>query len=308
MRVFLAGGAGVIGQPLIRQLIAGGHEVVATTRSSLKVAVIRGLGATPVVLDALDPAAVLAAVRAAKPEAIIHQLTALPPRYEPARAEFYTMTSRLRSEGTRHLVSAAREVGATRFVYQSIAFLARPQGPKVLTEAAPAWDDAPEPYGDAVRKTLEGERMAMQTAGLQGVVLRYGQLYGPGTYFGPQGDFAVRARKRMLPIVGDGTGVFSFLHVEDAAGAAAAALTGEPGVYTVTDDDPAAAREWIPAFCAAVGAPRPMQVPVWLARLIAGSFVTSAMVESRGFSNARGKAGRGWTPVHPSWREGLGRG
>jgi nucleoside-diphosphate-sugar epimerase len=305
MRVFLAGGSGVVGRALIPQLVQAGHEVVATTRAPAKLDLLQRLGAHPVILDALDGEAVRQAVREARPEAVIHQLTALPARYEPSRASFYEGTNRLRTEGTAHLVEAAVEAGAGRFVFQSIAFMAAFEGPPVVDESARLQEAAPPPFGPSVRATLAGERLATTTPGLAGVVLRYGQLYGPDTYFAPEGDFGRRARGRQLPIVGDGGGMFSFLHPEDAAAAAVMALERGQGVYNVTDDEPAAAREWIPVFCDAVGAPRPLRIPLWLARLVAGRMVAEAMVSYRAASSARAKAELGWAPRHPSWRQGF---
>lgn len=301
MRVFLAGGSGVVGRPLVRALAAAGHEVTATTRTPAKAELLRSLGATPAVLDALDRDALANAVREACPQAIIHQLTALPGTYDP-RPAYYTGTNRLRTEATRVLVDAGREVGATRFVFQSICFLYELSGPPVLEESAPIAVDAPEPFGTAVRKTLEGERMVLDAGG---VVLRYGQLYGPGTYYERNGDFGRRARRRMLPVVGDGGGMFSFLHVEDAASAAVAALSAGAGVFNVADDEPAGVRDWLPVFCDAVGAPRPMRVPVFAAKLLGGSFVVANLLRGRGASNAKAKAELGWTPARPSWRTGF---
>lgn len=305
VRVFVAGGSGVIGRPLVWQLVAAGHEVVATTRTPAKADLLRSLGAEPIVVDALDAAAVRKAVVAARPEAVVHQLTALPPTYDPSKAAFYTLTNRLRTEGTRHLLAAAQAAGSSRFVMQSICFLYELKGPPVLDESAPVAASAPEPFGSAVRATLEGERLVLEGSDSTGIVLRYGQLYGPGTYFARDGDLARRARRRLLPIVGAGSGVFSFLHVEDAAAAAVAALTQGSGVYNVADDEPALARDWIPAYCAAVGAPQPLRIPVWLARLIAGPSLVATMLHSRGAANARAKRELGWRPQFPSWREGF---
>jgi nucleoside-diphosphate-sugar epimerase len=306
VRVFVAGGTGAIGRRLLPQLVAAGHEVTATTQSPEKASLLSSLGATPAVLNALDEAAVLAAVTAARPDVVMNQLTALPPKFEPRKlAPWYEQTSRLRVEGTRHLLSAAREVGAKRLVYQSISFMYALRGPRVLDEDAPLATDAPEPFGTTVRGTAEGERLATQTEGIEGVVLRYGQLYGPGTYYEAQGYFGGAARKRRLPSVGRGDGVFSFLHVDDAASAAVCALKWGRGVYNVVDDEPAPMREWVPVFCAAVGAPRPLRVPVWLARLLGGGFVATTAVESRGATNARAKAELGWVPRWPSWRQGF---
>lgn len=305
VRVFLAGGGGVIGRPLIWQLVEAGHDVVASTRRPERIELLHSLGASPVLLDAFDRDAVRRELLAARPEVVIHQLTALPARYEPAKPAFYTLTNRLRTEATRHLVEAARASGARRFVFQSISFMYELRGPRVLDETAPLARSAPEPFGSAVRATIEGERLALESPGLSGVVLRYGQLYGPGTYFGRNGDMARRARRRLLPIVGEGSGVFSFLHVEDAAAAAVRALSEGSGVYNVTDDEPAPAREWIPAYCAAVGAPEPLRIPFWLARLLAGRTVAANLLSSRGASNAKAKTELGWKPLFPSWREGF---
>jgi nucleoside-diphosphate-sugar epimerase len=284
--------------------VAAGHEVTATTRRPEKAGLLARLGATPVVLDALDEQAVVAAVRDSRAEVVMSQLTELPQRYEPRKlGRWYEKTSRLRVEGTRHLLVGARAAGASRFVYQSIAFMYRLSGPGVLDEDAPVAVDAPEPFGATVRATLEGERLTLQTEGVEGVVLRYGQLYGAGTYFHSDGYLAREARRRRLPVVGRGEGVSSFLHVDDAGGAALRALSNGAGVYNVVDDDPAAARDWIPAFCEAMGAPRPMRVPGWLAGLLVGSYVRATLEHGRGATNAKARRELGWRPSFPSWRE-----
>ncbi len=308
MRVFVAGGTGVIGRRLLPALVEAGHEVTATTTSPERAALLRSLGATPSVLDALDAQAVMAAVQTAAPEVVMNQLTRLPQRYDPRRlGPWYERTGQLRVDGTRHLLAAARDVGAGRFIYQSIAFMYALTGPAVVDEDAPVAVDAPEPFGSAVRATLEGERLILEAEGIAGVVLRYGQLYGPGTYYAADGDFARQARQRRVPIVGRGGGVFSFLHVDDAASAAACAMTQGRGVYNVVDDDPAPAREWIPIFAQAVGAPRPLRVPGWLVRLMAGGWAAATLTEGRGASNRRARSELGWRPRYRSWREELGR-
>jgi nucleoside-diphosphate-sugar epimerase len=306
MKVFLAGGSGVIGRCLIPQLVAAGHQVAATTRSAAKGPMIKSLGATPVLVDALDAPALGKAVTDFRPDAVMNQLTDLPQRYNPRKlGPYYERTSRLRVDATRTLLVASREAGARRFVYQSLAFMYVPDGPAALAEDAKLALHAPEPFGSAVRATVEGERLALSDDGITGVVLRYGQLYGPGTYFDHEGDFARQARRRMLPIVGSGGGVFSFVHVDDAAGAAVVALERGKGVYNIVDDDPAAARDWIPAFCRDVGAPAPMHVPGWLVELLAGRFAAATMQRGRGASNAKAKQELGWEPRHPSWRGGF---
>jgi nucleoside-diphosphate-sugar epimerase len=304
VKVFLAGGSGVIGRRLVPQLVAAGHQVAATTRSDAKAAILHSLGVSPVVVDALDEPALHRAVVDFRPDAVMNQLTDLPQRYNPRKlGPYYERTSRLRVESTRTLLAAAKEVGARRFIYQSIAFMYATAGPAVLSEDAPLALDAPEPFGATVRATAEGERLALSADSVTGVALRYGQLYGPGTYFGPDGDFARQARQRMLPIVGGGGGVFSF--VDDAAGAAVAALNHGDGVYNIVDDDPALTREWIPAFCSELGAPKPMHVPGTLVALMAGSFAAATLQEGRGASNAKAKRELGWSPTHPSWRAGF---
>jgi 2-alkyl-3-oxoalkanoate reductase len=306
VRVFVAGGTGVVGRRLIRQLVGAGHVVTATTRTPGKAPQLRSLGATPAVLDALDEQAVRSAIRAAAPEIVMNHLTRLPQRYNPRRLRpWFAATSRLRVDGTRHLLSAAHEVGARRFVYQSIAFMYALRGPAVVDEDAPLALDAPDPYGPVYRSTLEGERMTLEAEGIDGIVLRYGQLYGPGTYFAPDGDLARQARQRRLPIVGGGGGMFSFLHVDDASSAASCSMSRGRGVYNIVDDDPAPGREWIPVFARAVGAPAPLRVPLWMTRLIAGGWAAATLTDGRGASNARAKRELGWEPRHPSWREGL---
>jgi nucleoside-diphosphate-sugar epimerase len=306
VKVFLAGGSGVIGRSLVPQLVAAGHRVAATTRSEAKAAILQSLGASPVVVDALDEPALHRAVVDFAPDVVMNQLTDLPQRYNPRKlGPYYERTSRLRVESTRTLLAAAKNAGARRFIYQSIAFMYATVGPAVLSEEAPLALDAPEPFGATVRATAEGERLALSARGITGVALRYGQLYGPGTYFDRDGDFARQARQRMLPIVGGGGGVFSFVHVDDAAGAAVAALNHGEGVYNIVDDDPALTREWIPAFCTELGAPKPMHVPGTLVALMAGSFAAATLQEGRGASNAKAKRELGWSPTHSSWRAGF---
>jgi nucleoside-diphosphate-sugar epimerase len=306
VRIFVAGGSGVIGRALVPRLIAAGHVVAATTRSQVKIELLESLGATPVLLDALDEEAVIGAVQSFRPDAMMNQMTSLPKHYNPRKLRpWYEATNRLRVDGTRILLAAAAKVGARRFIYQSIAFMYKNVGPQVVEEGAPLAIDAPDPFGGAVRATVEGERFATTTEGIIGVALRYGQLYGPGTYFSAGGDFQRQAKARMLPIVGSGAGIFSFLHVTDAATAAIAALERGHGVYNITDDEPAAARDWIPAFCREVGAPPPLHVPAWVAAIVAGSFAVGILTEGRGASNRKAKLEMGWTPSHASWRAGL---
>jgi 2-alkyl-3-oxoalkanoate reductase len=313
MKVFVAGATGVLGRALVPQLVARGHEVVGMTRSASKQDLVRSLGARPVVADALDPDAVAQAVASAEPEVVVHQLTALSGEFDMRHIDrFFATTNRLRTEGTDHLLAAGRAVGARRFVAQSYAGwpAARTGGP-VKGEDAPLDPEPPEKFRgmlDAIRH-LEG---AVTRAGwLAGVVLRYGGFYGPGTSLSadPAADFGVAIRKRRFPVVGDGGGIWSFIHVDDAAAATAVAVErAERGIYNVVDDDPAPAREWIPELARALGAKPPRRVPRWLGRLLAGGAVTAMMTDVRGASNQKAKRELGWKPRYASWRQGFAEG
>jgi 2-alkyl-3-oxoalkanoate reductase len=306
MRIFVAGASGVVGAPLVRQLLAAGHEVTGTTRREERAAAIRAAGAEAVLCDALDAAALRAAVEAAGPEVVINQLTSLPQKYDPRRASFYEATNRVRREGGHNLVEAARAVGARRFLTQSIAFLYAPEGGWVKDEEARPFTDAPGHFAVATEAMLAHEREVVERRDFDGLVLRYGQFYGPDTYFAADGHMGREVRRRRFPVVGPGTGMFSFLHVEDAAAATVAAVDrGEAGVYNVADDEPARLSEWLPAYAEALGAKPPRRVPVWLAKLVAGAAVASSAVELRGASNAKAKRELGWEPRYPSWREGF---
>jgi nucleoside-diphosphate-sugar epimerase len=307
MRVFLAGATGVIGRRLVPMLLAAGHEVTGTTRSESKTQALREAGAEPVVVDALDAQALKAAVLAAKPDAVIHQLTSIPPRIDPRRLERdFAVNDRLRSRGTRDLVAAAQAAGVQRIVAQSIAFAYLPGPPGTLhTETEVLHLDAPKSFKRSAQALHELE---CTVRGVQGTVLRYGCFYGPGSAISSEGSTVEDLRRRRLPIVGGGGGVWSFIHVDDAASAtvAALALEGDVGrIYNVVDDDPAPVREWLPALAQAVGAPRPWRVPAPIARLAAGSYGVSIMTKAQGASNALIKQELGWKPAHPSWREGF---
>jgi 2-alkyl-3-oxoalkanoate reductase len=308
MRIFVAGATGALGRRLVPLLVADGHQVTAMTRSAGKAAGLRAAGAAPVVADALDREAVDRVVAAARPEVVVHQLTDLAgtTSFRKFDREF-AGTNRLRTEGTDHLVAAARAAGARRLVAQSFAGwpFARVGGP-VKTEDDPLDPDPPA----ELRRTLDAirhlEAAVLGAEGLEGVVLRYGGFYGPGTSAGSDGFMAGELRRRRFPVVGAGTGVWSFVHIDDAATATVAAVErGAPGIYQVVDDDPAPVSDWLPALAAAVGAPPPRRVPAWLARLLAGDHGVVLMTEVRGASNAKAKRDLGWHPAHPSWREGF---
>jgi nucleoside-diphosphate-sugar epimerase len=301
----VAGASGAVGKPLVRQLIAAGHTVTGTTRRQERAEEIRAAGATAIVCDVLDAPTLEAAVRDAVPEVVVNQLTSLPQDFNPRRID-YGPTNRVRKEGGENLMRAALAAGARRYVTQSIAFLYAPQGDWVQDEDAPPFEDAPLPFRDAVVGVLAHEREVLGTAGIEGLVLRYGQFYGPGTYYAPGGSIFRQVARRMVPVVGPGTGVASFLHVEDAAAATVAALDrGSPGVYNVADDEPAPGSEWLPVYAEAIGAKPPRRVPTWLARVAAGRMAVEFSVNVRGASNAKAKRELGWRPRHPSWRQGF---
>jgi nucleoside-diphosphate-sugar epimerase len=307
MHVFIAGAAGAAGRSLIPALIADGHTVTGTTRSEHRTADIRALGATPAVMDGLDRDSVMRAVTDAAPDAIVHQMTALSGDIDfrnPDKA--FAVTNRLRTEGTEHLLAGARATGGVhRFLAQSFAGwpCARTGGP-IKTEADPLDPDPPRGVreGHAAIRRLE----ALVTAA-DGVVLRYGGFYGPGTGLAPDGDQLAMVRARKFPIVGSGGGIWSFAHIEDVAGGTVAALERGRGgeIYNICDDEPAPVREWLPALARSLGAPAPRRVPAWLARLLTSPGTVMMMTEARGASNAKAKVELGWTPAWASWREGF---
>ena len=318
MKVFLAGATGVLGRALVPQLVARGHDVVGMTRTASKQDLVRSLGARPVVADALDPDAVAQAVASAEPEVIVHELTALSGPMSPKdmrHPESFPgaiMTNRLRTEATDHLLAAGRAVGARRFVAQSFAAFrwARTGGP-VLTEADPLDPNPPAALRTALLGILHLERAVTTIEWGEGLVLRYGSFYGPGTAISAAPDALMGApiRKRRFPIVGDGGGVYSHIHIDDAAAATVVAVEhGRPGIYNIVDDDPAPVREWLPVLASALDAKPPRRIPRWLARLAAGEAATLMMTDVRGASNAKAKRELGWQPRYPSWREGFAQG
>ncbi len=307
MRIFLAGATGAIGRQLVPLLLHEGHEVTGMTRSPQRAQALRAAGAQPVVADALDREAVIEAVRGARPDAIVHQLTAIPALIDPRRIERdFVLTDRLRTEGTHNLLAGAREAGTERVVAQSIAFMYAP-GPSGVRhiETDPRLDpeQAPKSFRRTASAVAELERSVLDA---NGIVLRYGYFYGPGSSIARDGGMADALRKRRIPIVGPGTGVWSFIHVEDAARATVAALghTG-PAVYNVVDEHPAPVAEWLPAFAEAVGAPRPLKVPTLLARPLAGSYGIQTMVHAQGADGSKARSELDWQPRYPSWREGF---
>lgn len=308
MNVFVAGAYGAIGKPLVTQLVAGGHSVIATTRSAQQVEQIRAMGAEPVVVDALDRAAVVEAVKRAAPDVIIHELTAL--KHIKDFKNFdrdFAMTNRLRTEGTDYLLEGARAAGTRRFVIQSYGgWIYAPTGSQVKTEEDALDPNPPARQVESLRAIRYLEQAAQSVNGIEGIALRYGNLYGPGTGFAPDGDITEMVRKRMFPIIGSGAGVWSHIHVDDAASATVAAmLYGAPGVYNIVDDEPAPVYEWLPVFARAVGAKPPLHIPAWLGRLMAGDAGLSVMTRIRGVSNAKARRELDWAPAYASWREGF---
>jgi 2-alkyl-3-oxoalkanoate reductase len=300
MKVLVIGATGAVGLPLVSQLVERGHEVVGTSRTRERAETLRELGAEPGVLDVLDRDAVRRLVLEARPDSIVHQATALADGVDFKHfAETIAQTNRLRTEGTDNLLFAAKEAGVERFVAQSYGVLtyARVGGP-VKTEEDPLDESMP----DAVQETIEViKRLEAAVVNAGGIALRYGSFYGAA--IDPMRD-AVRERK--VPIVGDGDGVWSLIHVADAAAATVLALErGEPGVYNVADDDPAPVREVLPVMAEALGAPPPRKVPAWLAKLFAGEMGVIIMTQIRGASNAKARRELGWTLRYPSWRQGF---
>ena len=306
-RVFIAGATGEIGRRLTPALVEAGDEVYGLARSEARAERVRELGATPVMGDALDREAVMAAVAQARPEIIVHQLTAIPREVVNPRkftATFET-TNRLRRDATRYLAEAAEQHGVRRIVAQSIAFAYSADGPEVVDESAPLDTGADGGWGEIVRAVAALEDAVLGGRGFDGVVLRYGMFYGPGTAYARDGAIGSMVAKRRLPIIGGGNGHQSFIHMDDATSATVAALDRAAGVYNVADDHPARAREWIPGLAEALGAKPPRSVPAWVARIAAGPDVLRTMTRQPGASNARARAELGWEPAYPDWRAGF---
>jgi len=308
MRIFIAGATGVVGRRLAPLLVATGHDVVATTTSAAKASMIEQMGARAVELDVLDAAATRRAVSDTRPDAVIHQATALSSFGTNLRNldRVFEQTNRLRTTGTANLLAAADDAGVSRFVAQSFCGWPYPRdGSLIKTERDPL-DPNPLP---TVAKTLAAiKELEAMVVGHGGVVLRYGGFYGPGTSLAPGGPQYEAVRQRKFPIVGDGAGIFSFLHIDDAATATVAALTNGEGVYNIVDDDPAAARDWIPYLASTIGAKPPRHAPVWLAKLIAGAVPVAILTAGRGGSNAKAKDELGWRPRYATWRDGFTHG
>ena len=306
VRIFVAGGTGAIGRPLVTSLAAAGHEVTVFSRTEARVAALGVPGVVPAVGDALDPGALLRAVQAARPEVVINQLTSLPQSLNPLTAKRgFDATSRLRRVVSGTLLAAARAASARRVIAQSISFAYRP-GPGVRTEDDPLWTEAKGLIGTLSRSVAQLESATLGDDAVQGIVLRYGTFYGPGTYFASGGLYASLLAKRRLPVPGNGGGLFGFVHVDDAAAATVAALEGPTGVFNVVDDVPAPASEWMPMAARLLGVRPPRRVPEALVRIGPGQFLAYLMCDQPAVSNQRARAELGWAPARPDWHEALG--
>ena len=307
MRIFVAGATGAMGKQLVPRLVTAGHRVIGMTRTESKQDALSALGAEPVLADALDPEQVADAVALAQPDVIIHQLTAIATLDLRHFDRDFALTNRLRTEGTDHLLSAGRAVGVERFIAQSYT-----SWPYARTGGAVKREDDPLDPTPAreMRESLAAIRhLEAAVTGAdwtEGIVLRYGGFYGPGTSMSPGGEQLEMIRKRKFPVVGNGQGMWSFVHIADAAEATVLAVEhGRRGIYNVVDDEPAPVAEWLPAMAESIGAPRPWRVPRFLGRLLAGEAGAVMMTETRGASNVKAKRELGWEPRHPSWRAGI---
>jgi nucleoside-diphosphate-sugar epimerase len=306
MKVFVAGATGAIGQQLVPKLVDGGHEVHGMTRTMAKQQLLRDMGAEPVVADALDADQVAEAVARAQPDVIVHELTAIGPMDLRHFDRAFATTNRLRTQGTDHLLSAGQAVGVERFVAQSFFAAYERTGGPVKSEDDSFGPHPPKEMRETVAAIRHVEDAVLAATWTEGIVLRYGGFYGPGTSLGPDGEQTEAVRRRRFPQVGKGSGVWSFIHIADAAEATVAAVEhGRRGVYNIVDDEPAPVAEWLPFLARTLGAKRPMHVPRLVGRLLTGEVGDVMMTELRGASNHKAKGELGWTPSHSSWREGF---
>jgi nucleoside-diphosphate-sugar epimerase len=311
MRVFVAGSTGAVGKFLVPHLVENGHQVAALVRVAQKAKALEAMGAKAALADALNKGELTAAIMRAEPEVIIHQLTALAGvgNFKKFDQEF-ALTNRFRTEVTDTMLAAARMVGTRRFIAQSFCGwpIAREGGP-VKTEEDPLDPNPPASFSKTLAAIRYLEDAVRRTVDLQALALRYGIFYGPGAGIAKDGSIVELVRKRRMPIIGDGAGIWSFIHIEDAARATVAAIShGDPGIYNVVDDEPAPVSNWLPALAEAVGAKPPYKAPVWLGRLAIGDGGVSMMTKIRGGSNAKAKRELGWQPIYPSWRRGFAEG
>jgi nucleoside-diphosphate-sugar epimerase len=302
MRVFVTGATGALGRHLVPALVAEGHDVTATTRTAAKAGGLREAGATPVILDGLDRDAVIAEVLVASPDVIVHEMTALASMRNLRQPDkVFAATNALRTQGTDNLLAAAAQAGTRRVIAQSYVSANARTGNLVKTEDDPI-DTDPVPTAQQTLAAIRHVEETVPRVAPEGIVLRYGSFYGPGA-----SDILLdTVRKRQWPVIGGGTGIWSFIEITDAAAATLAAVShGEPGVYNVADSDPAPVSEWLPYLAGVLGAKPPLRVPVWLGRLLAGEFIVAQMTSARGSSNEKARKELGWEPRYPSWREGF---
>ncbi len=311
MKVLVAGATGGLGRSLVPQLVEAGHEVTGMIRSESGAAGVRAFGADVVLADGLDAAAVTAAVKSARPEVVVHQMTALKGGIDFKKFdESFALTNRLRTEGTDNLLAASQAAGVRRFVVQSYAGWNLQHGGSATKTEADPMDPDPVP---AQRETMAAikhlESVVTKAEGIEGVVLRYGSFYGPTGDIGKGGSLVEMIQKRKLPLIGDGTGVWSFVHYDDAADATVKAIESDAtGIYQIADDDPAQAAVWLPEFARILGAKPPRHLPAWLAKLAVGDVGVAAFTEIRGVDNSLAKATFGWQAGYASWREGFRQG
>jgi nucleoside-diphosphate-sugar epimerase len=306
MRVLLAGATGAIGRPLLPLLVADGHEVFATTRSPDRAKAIEAAGATAELVDFLRPGSANRLVAKVRPEVVVDQLTSLPKEFDRKQiAQAFAANDQIRFEGTGALLRAAEDHGVKRYVAQSIAFLYAPGGSNIKSESDPVWVDAPEPFARSVDILMLNERKVTENEKLSGVVLRFGDLYGPGTWLATDGSTSQAVRDRQFPLIGGGKGMNSLIHVSDAAAAAALAVESGEGIYNIVDDEPTPSSDLIPYLAELLDAKKPRKVPTWVARTAAGEFLTAKATLQPGASNAKAKAELGWAPRISSWRDGL---
>ncbi len=308
MKIFIAGATGAIGRRLVPLLVARGHQVVASTKTSDKTGQLRAGGAEPVVLNGLDRDSVLRVVTASHPDVIVHQMTALGSMRSLKNFDReFALTNRLRTEGTEYLIAAARAAGTRSLVVQS--YTGWPnirEGSRVKTEDDPLDTNPPHAMTRTLAAIRTLESLMANLSGMAGTVLRYGSLYGPGTSISPEGEIVKMVRQRQFPLIGKGSGVWSFLHVDDAAAATTAAIETEaPGTYNIVDDDPAEVSIWLPELARVVGAKPPHHIPAWLGRFAVGDSGVSMMTSIRGSSNAKARHVLGWRPAYASWRQGF---
>ncbi len=311
MRIFVAGAAGAIGRPLIGELVAHGYEVFGMTRTSSKASLLKNAGAVPVIADALNREALLNAICEAAPQVVINQLTAIPQRLNLRHfSRDFELTNRLRIEGTDHLLAGARRAGVDRVIAQSFAGWPYARvGSWIKNEEDSLDDHPPAELNDSLNAIQHLENAVLSSVEFDGLVLRYGAFYGPGTSISRNGFVVEELRRRRFPIIGTGAAVWSFLHVDDAASATAAAITqGKHGIYNIVDNDPAPVRDWLPFLARSVGAKAPLNVPSWIARFAVGEHGVVMMTEARGASNGKVKRDLNWQPLYQSWRKGFADG